>query len=79
MRFYKIGGNKLQDWITDADYYKLTLAEKAQYVGIREKIMHPNISGPFETGWGYTDFDSTVFPEKIGIPALPGQVTAVNR
>lgn len=79
MRFYKLGGKNLQDSITNAEYNKLTDAEKLQYVGIREKIMHPNISGPFETGWGYTDFDNTVFPEKIGLPALPGQVTIVNR
>lgn len=81
MRFYKLGSSKKspQESIPDTEYYKLTKAEQAQYVGIREKIMHPNISGPFETGWGYTDFNGTGFPAKIGLPALPGQVTAVNR
>jgi len=82
MRFYKSSGThstSRQESITDVEYYKLSEAERAHYVGIREKIMHPNISGPFETGWGYTDFDGAGFPEKIGLPALPGQVTAKPR
>jgi hypothetical protein len=45
---------------------------------IREKINHPNISGPFETGWGYTDFDGAGFADKIGLPDLTGQITAIN-
>ncbi|WP_426172915.1 hypothetical protein [Massilia sp. TWR1-2-2] len=45
------------------------------HLAIREKINHPSISGPFETGWGYTDFDGPGFSGKIGIPALPGQLT----
>jgi hypothetical protein len=45
---------------------------------IREKINHPNISGPFETGWGYTDFDGAGFADKIGLPNLTGQITAIH-
>lgn len=46
---------------------------------IREKINHPNISGPFDTGWGYTEFDGDGLPFKIGLPDLPGQATVLNR
>ncbi|WP_230026830.1 hypothetical protein [Massilia sp. Bi118] len=45
---------------------------------IREKINHPNISGPFDTGWGYTEFDGEGLPLKIGLPNLPGQTTALK-
>ncbi|WP_323143165.1 hypothetical protein [Massilia phyllosphaerae] len=46
---------------------------------LRQKINHPNISGPFETGWGYTEFDGVLRAAKIGLPELPGQLTTVNR
>jgi hypothetical protein len=46
-----------------------------EHLAVREQINHPNISGPFETGWGYTEFDGAGFSGKIGIPALPGQLT----
>jgi hypothetical protein len=46
-----------------------------KHLATREKINHPNISGPFDTGWGYTDFDGAGFSGKIGLPALPGQLT----
>lgn len=45
---------------------------------IREKINHPNVSGPFETGWGFTDFGGEGFLNKIGLPALPGQTISVK-
>jgi hypothetical protein len=45
------------------------------HIAIREKINHPNISGPFETGWGYSEFDGAGFSGRIGLPALPGQLT----
>lgn len=50
----------------------------ASHLGIREKINHPNISGPFETGWGYTEFDGEGLPAKIGLPELPGQITMIK-
>jgi hypothetical protein len=79
MRYYKRKGGKkniLQDAISQAEFDKLSKAKKADYTGIRESINHPNISGPFETGWGYTDFEGQGFADKIGLPSLPGQVTA---
>lgn len=51
----------------------------ASHISLRNEIIHPNISGPFETGWGYTDFDGAGFSGKIGLPSLPGQLTAINR
>ncbi|MFC0252265.1 hypothetical protein [Massilia consociata] len=81
MRYYKLGGksnDKLTNSITQDAFDKLPKSEKAQYLGIREKVTHPNIKGPFETGWGYTDFDGVGFAEKIGLPALPGQFTSMN-
>jgi hypothetical protein len=47
----------------------------AMHLGIRQNINHPNISGPFETGWGYNEFDGTAMASKLGLPALPGQIT----
>lgn len=82
MRFYKknaSGKNISKESISQADYYKLTDHEKAQYMEIREKINHPNIRGPFETGWGYTDFNGAGLMDKIGLPALPGQLTSLSR
>ena len=81
MRFYKLKGGKkniLQGAISQAEFNKLTRAQKSQYVSIRESITHPNISGPFETGWGYTDFEGAGFSTKIGLPALPGQTTILQ-
>jgi len=49
------------------------------HICLRQKINHPNISGPFDTGWGYTDFDGAMRMEKIGLPELPGQLTKLNR
>ncbi|WP_305824605.1 hypothetical protein, partial [Massilia brevitalea] len=81
MRFYKLKGGKkniLQGAISQAEFNKLTQAQKSQYVSIRESITHPNISGPFETGWGYTDFEGAGISTKIGLPALPGQTTILH-
>jgi hypothetical protein len=49
------------------------------YTQVREQINHPNISGPFSTGWGYTDFDGAGMASKVGLPALQGQVTNLAR
>lgn len=82
MRFYKLKGGKkniLQDQISEKEFYALPKAQQAQYNQIREKITHPSISGPFETGWGYTDFGGQGFPDKVGLPSLPGQVTHMGK
>lgn len=67
----------------DAAKAKMTADEirafDASHLCLRAKINHPNISGPFETGWGYTDFDGAALPDRIGLPDLPGQLTAVTR
>ena len=79
MRYYKLKGGKkniLRDNISQDEFNALTAAKRAEYTGIREAIPHPNISGPFETGWGYTDFGGEGFVDKIGLPALPGQISA---
>ncbi|WP_440964383.1 hypothetical protein ACL58G_31120 [Massilia sp. GER05] len=51
----------------------------ARHIGLRLQINHPNISGPFDTGWGYTEFDGVWTSDKIGLPALPGQTTAIAK
>lgn len=49
------------------------------HVPVRAKINHPNISGPFETGWGYDAFDGEILGTRIGLPQLPGQLTNIGR
>lgn len=78
VRYYQLKGGKksiLQGKISEKEFYALPKARQADFVSIREEIRHPNISGPFETGWGYTDFGGKGVPDRIGIPALPGQVS----
>jgi hypothetical protein len=50
-----------------------------RHLSVRAEINHPNIRGPFETGWGYTEFDGAWSASKIGLPALPGQTTTLAR
>jgi hypothetical protein len=79
IRYYKLKGGKkniLRDNISQEEFNALTAAKRAEYTGIREAIPHPNISGPFETGWGYTDFGGEGFLDKVGLPALPGQISS---
>lgn len=86
MRYYKLGGGQgtrlekaMSQKEVDALTAKMSPAEQKAFwethIGIREKINHPNISGPFDTGWGYTDFDGAGFANKIGLPDLPGQLS----
>lgn len=78
MRYYKLKGgekNRLRDALSQEEYDKLSKEVQAQYTSLREAINHPNISGPFETGWGYTDFAGEGFLSKVGLPSLPGQTT----
>lgn len=82
MRYYKLKGgqkNRLQDSLTQAEYGKLSDEQKKAYVAIRDSITHPNISGPFDTGWGYTDFEGAGFSGRVGLPSLPGQTTAPQK
>lgn len=81
MRIYKNagGGGPLREQITQSQFSAFSKSEKEQYTSVRDTINHPSISGPFETGWGYTDFGGDGFPEKIGLPALSGQTTKFGR
>ena len=77
-RYYRRGGNaqrQLQQPISREQFEKLTETQQAEYTAIRERINHPNIEGPLDTGWGATDFDAQLRDAKIGVPTLPGQVT----
>jgi len=79
MHYYKTRDNKpLKDWISQDEFNKLNSEKKKAYTAIREQINHRSISGPFETGWGYTDFEGKGFLEKVGLPNLPGQTTTVK-
>lgn len=82
MQFFKKEddtGGTLKAGITRAEYDKLPESERLKYLEFRTSINHPNISGPFETGWGYTDFDGQGLSDRIGLPALPGQITALAK
>jgi hypothetical protein len=57
------------------EYSDLPDSKKRAYEGVRAKIKHPHIRGPFDTGWGMTDFDAQLSKTKLGLPALPGQTT----
>jgi hypothetical protein len=73
--------------LTQAEMDKLALgmspAQKRKlledHLAVRAEINHPNISGPFETGWGYTEFEGAWNTPKIGLPTLPGQLTMLAR
>lgn len=83
-RYYMRGGGhgeKLHPpGLSRDEWSKLSDAKKKAYTPIREKINDPRIKGPFDTGWGTTDFDAQLRDAKIGLPALPGQITnAGNR
>lgn len=78
-RIYKLGATKgtalRKTELTYAQYNALPQGQKAQYTPIRERINHPHIRGPLDTGWGPTDFDPQLNDMRIGLPSLPGQVT----
>ncbi|WP_082491296.1 hypothetical protein [Duganella sp. Leaf126] len=82
MRYYTLNGgkkNRLQNATSQEEFNKFSDAEKARYTGLRESINHPNISGPFDTGWGYSDFGGVGLGERIGLPSLPGQTTKLTK
>jgi hypothetical protein len=78
-RYYMRGGGHGETLhppgLTRAEWMQLSESKRKAYTAIREKINHPNIKGPLDTGWGPTDFDAQLRDTKIGLPALPGQVT----
>lgn len=77
-RYYARAGNGealLPPGLTRAEWERLSPAERSAYTPIREQINHPGIRGPLDTGWGATDFDAQLNDARIGLPALPGQIT----
>lgn len=78
-RYYMRGGGhgeKLHPpGLSRTEWEKLSKSKQQAYQPIREEINDPRITGPFDTGWGTTDFDPQLRDAKIGLPALPGQVT----
>jgi hypothetical protein len=78
IRYYVVEGSNadhVQNAISEDAYKKLGEDAKRKYVALRESINHPNISGPFDSGWGYSDFGGAGLGERIGLPSLPGQTT----
>ncbi|TBU81686.1 hypothetical protein [Phytopseudomonas dryadis] len=61
--------------MTYRDYEKLPAEQQLEYETVRQQINHPAVSGPFDTGWGYTDFDAQMLDARLGLPALPGQLS----
>ena len=78
-RYYMRGGGHGETLhppgLSGAEWAALSESKQKAYMPIREKINHPNVKGPLDTGWGPTDFDAQIRDAKIGLPALPGQVT----
>lgn len=84
--YYKIkggGSGKLRPPLTQTEVNAMTASMNPMqkqaffdsHLAVRENLNHPNISGPFNTGWGYTEFDGAGTASRIGLPALPGQLT----
>ena len=78
-RYYMRGGGNGEKLhppgLPREEFLKLSPAKQKAYTPVREKVNHPNIKGPLDTGWGATDFDAQIRDAKIGLPALAGQVT----
>lgn len=78
-RYYMRGGGHGETLhppgLSRAEYEQLSESKKKAYTPIREKINHPDIRGPLDTGWGPTDFDAQLRDTRIGLPTLPGQTT----
>lgn len=62
-------GLSRQEWAA------LPPSERAAYQPVRDRINDTRISGPYDTGWSATDFDPQLRDTRIGLPALPGQIT----
>lgn len=61
--------------LTYPEYRALHPVEQSKYEALRSRINNDHISGPFDTGWGYTDFNEQVLSTRMGLPNLPGQIT----
>ena len=71
-------GREISQSEIDSLTSKMNSMQKAaffkNYITVRQQINHPNITGPFDTGWGYTEFEGALSAQPIGLPALPGQL-----
>lgn len=78
-RYYMRGGGHGErlhpPGLSRQEWEQLSESKRAAYTPIRENINHPGIRGPFDTGWGSTDFDAQLRDARIGLPELPGQIT----
>jgi hypothetical protein len=83
MTYYRVdrttGRMELDPAMKRPIYNALSPEEKVHYECLREKINHPAISGPFNTGWGMTDFDAQLSNVRLGLPSLPGQLTELKK
>src|SRR3979490_1703134 len=83
MAYYRVdrttGRMELEPGMKHGDYSRLPPDEKVHYEGLREKINPPALSGPFDTRWGMTDFDAQLSDVRLGLPALPGQLTELKK
>ncbi|MOA45372.1 hypothetical protein D3C78_1677650 [compost metagenome] len=59
-------------------YNSLPEPEQEKYEFIRTRINHPAISGPFDTGWGMTDFEPPLFAARLGLPNVDGQLSQIK-
>ena len=78
MQYYEVDrhtGQMRATRLSRQEYLALSPREQARYESVRVRITNPRISGPFETGWSYTDFDAQVPDVTLGLPALPGQLS----
>ncbi len=83
MSYFKVnrstGEMKADPEMTYAKFKTLSPEQKAHYECLREKINHPSIHGPFDTGWGMTDFDAQLTDVRLGLPNLPGLITEIKK
>ena len=76
--YYKIDsttGSLTPSSLTYPQWRAMAAAQQSEYQLVRTDINHPKIQGPFDTGWGATDFDEQLRDVKLGLPNLPGQIT----
>ncbi|MFE0499694.1 hypothetical protein ACFW0P_02795 [Lysobacter soli] len=81
MQYYEVDrrtGQMRATRLTRQEYNALPPHVKAHYESVRVRITNPRISGPFETGWSYSDFDAQLPDVTLGLPALPGQLTQLG-
>jgi hypothetical protein len=64
-------GGALGKELSETEAEKLPLEAK---LTLRKNINSPAIRGPMSTGWGYHVFKEELRYDRIGLPALPGQL-----